>query len=261
MNKKNNVKRYLAALLTVIMIFQQSGVNAIFASSENIPEAATTEEEVAAQAEEAEEEPEEEEVEEPQEPTESPEPEQPEDPQDPEEPKEPEQPQETITPEATPEATPEVTETPEETTTPTPEVTEAPEETPKTNFTYEDSRVSITAEAEEGANLPQDAELKADYLDPNGDAYKAAVEEFNVQLGNDDTIADYVLYDIYFLSESKNGRIEPEDGNVTVSVTFKTPEVIENKDKIVDSQIVHLDDENKAEVVSGNVDISADGTV
>ena len=261
MNKKNNVKRYLAALLTVIMIFQQSGVNAIFASSENIPAAATTEEEVAAQAEEAEEEPEEEEVEEPQEPTESPEPEQPEDLQDPEEPKEPEQPQETITPEATPEATPEVTETPEETTTPTPEVTEAPEETPKTNFTYEDSRVSITAEAEEGANLPQDAELKADYLDPNGDAYKAAVEEFNVQLGNDDTIADYVLYDIYFLSESKNGRIEPEDGNVTVSVTFKTPEVIENKDKIVDSQIVHLDDENKAEVVSGNVDISADGTV
>lgn len=45
MNMKSNVKRYLAALLTVIMIFQKSGVNAIFASSENIPAATTTEEE------------------------------------------------------------------------------------------------------------------------------------------------------------------------------------------------------------------------
>ena len=65
MNMKSNVQRYLAALLTVIMNFQQSGANAIFASSENIPAATTTEEEVAAQSEEPEEE--EPEVEEPEE--------------------------------------------------------------------------------------------------------------------------------------------------------------------------------------------------
>lgn len=82
-----------------------------------------------------------------------------------------------------------------------------------------------------------------------------------MQLGNDDTIADYVLYDIYFLSASKEGRIEPEDGNVTVNVTFKTPQVTENKGEIVESQVVHLDDQNNAEVVSGNVDISSDGAV
>lgn len=191
MNMKSNVKRYLAALLTVIMIFQQSGANAIFASSENIPAVTTTEEEVAAQSEEPEvEEPEEEEPE--QTPEEQPDEDQQEDSEDSNDSNDSENPQNPVTP------VPEVTEVPTE--TPTPEVTETPEETPKTDFTYEDSRVAITAKAEEGANLPQDAELKADYIDPNSDEYKAAVEAFNVQLGNDDTIADYVLYDIYFLS-------------------------------------------------------------
>lgn len=260
MNMKSNVKRYLAALLTVIMIFQQSGANAIFASSENIPAATTTEEEVAAQSEEPEEE--EPEAEEPEEedPEQTPEEEQPDEDQqedsddsdDSNDSNDSENPQNPVTP------VPEVTEVPTE--TPTPEVTETPEETPKTDFTYEDSRVAITAKAEESANLPQDAELKADYIDPNSDEYKAAVEAFNVQLGNDDTIADYVLYDIYFLSASKEGRIEP-DGNVTVNVTFKTPQVTENKGEIVESQVVHLNDQNNAEVVSGNVDISSDGAV
>lgn len=93
MNMKSNVKRYLAALLTVIMIFQQSGANAIFASSENIPAATTTEEEVAAQSEEPEEE--EPDAEEPEEedPEQTPEEQPDEDQQEPEAPEEPEQPQ------------------------------------------------------------------------------------------------------------------------------------------------------------------------
>ena len=255
MTRKSKVRRYLAAILTVIMIFQQSGTNAIFANGEDISAVATTEEaagqsdgtdevESVSQAEE-------------QQPEQTPEatPE-----TSPEEtPASETTPEVTEAPETTPEVTetPEITEAPEETPTPEPEATEAP----KTDFTYEDSRVSVTATAEEGANLPQDAELKADYLDPASDEYKAAVEAFDVQLGNDDTVADYVLYDIYFLSASEEGRIEPENGNVTVNVTFKTPQVIENKDEVVESQVVHLDDQNNAEVVTGNVDISSDGTV
>lgn len=221
MNMKSNVKRYLAALLTVIMIFQQSGANAIFASSENIPAATTTEEEVAAQAEEAEEEPEEEEpeVEEPEEeeleqtPEEQPDEDQQEDSEDSNDSNDPENPQNPVTP------VPEVTEVPTE--TPTPEVTETPEETPKTDFTYEDSRVAITAKAEEGANLPQDAELRVEYLqDTDSEKYNTELNELNNLLGvdNEKITADYLFYDIYFTSESAGGRIEPATGTVKVQM-------------------------------------------
>ena len=261
-SKTTKVRRYLAAILTVLMIFQQATTSVIYASSEaavpTVTEApaAQTEETPEKQVEETPEEKtpteEENEGEEPAAPTEAPA-------------ENEAEPEVTVTPAAEPTATEapavEATATPVPEATPIPEVTETPEETPKTDFTYEDSRVAITAKAEEGANLPQDAELKADYIDPNSDVYKAAVEAFNVQLGNDDTVADYVLYDIYFLSASKEGRIEPEDGNVTVNVTFKTQQETENKGEILESQVVHLDDQNNAEVVSGNVDISSDGTV
>ena len=221
MNMKSNVKRYLAALLTVIMIFQQSGANAIFASSENIPAATTTEEEVAAQAEEAEEEPEEEEpeVEEPEEeepeqtPEEQPDEDQQEDSEDSNDSNDSENPQNPVTP------VPEVTEVPTE--TPTPEVTETPEETPKTDFTYEDSRVAITAKAEEGANLPQDAELRVEYLqDTDSEKYNTELNELNNLLGvdNEKITADYLFYDIYFTSESAGGRIEPAAGTVKVQM-------------------------------------------
>ena len=261
-SKTTKVRRYLAAILTVLMIFQQATTSVIYASSEaavpTVTEApaAQTEETPEKQVEETPEEKtpteEENEGEESAAPTEAPA-------------ENEAEPEVTVTPAAEPTATEapavEATATPVPEATPIPEVTETPEETPKTDFTYEDSRVAITAKAEEGANLPQDAELKADYIDPNSDVYKAAVEAFNVQLGNDDTVADYVLYDIYFLSASKEGRIEPEDGNVTVNVTFKTQQETENKGEILESQVVHLDDQNNAEVVSCNVDISSDGTV
>ena len=57
-------------------------------------------------------------------------------------------------------------------------------EAPKTFFRYEDSRVVITATAPEDANLPQDAEIKADYIAPGTDRYNAAVAAFNSQLSS-----------------------------------------------------------------------------
>ena len=138
MNMKSNVKRYLAALLTVIMIFQQSGANAIFASSENIP-AATTTEEVAVQSEEPAESEPVPQAEEEQQPEQTPE-------------AEPEQtpettPEETPAPEVTPETTPEVTETPEETPAPEEPKDENQEKDP------EDSANEIAELEGEGANL------------------------------------------------------------------------------------------------------------
>ena len=264
-SKTTKVRRYLAAILTVLMIFQQATTSVIYASSEAaVP---TVTEAPAAQTEETpenqvEETPEEKtptegenEGEKSAAPTEAPA-------------ENEAEPEVTVTPAAEPTAT----EAPavEATATPVPEATEVPEATPtevpkKTEFVYDDSRVSIIANAGETANLPQDAELKADYMAPGSNAYNAAIAAFNSQLGNQlgistENIVDYVLYDVYFQSASEGGRIEPND-YVTVSMNFKTAEMTTTEGEVVDSKVVHLDNDGSAEIVNGSVDLAADGTV
>ena len=264
-SKTTKVRRYLAAILTVLMIFQQATTSVIYASSEaavpTVTEApaAQTEETSEKQVEETPEEKTptegENEGEESVAPTEAPA-------------ENEAEPEVTVTPAAEPTAT----EAPavEATATPVPEATEVPEATPtevpkKTEFVYDDSRVSIIANAGETANLPQDAELKADYMAPGSNAYNAAIAAFNSQLGNQlgistENIVDYVLYDVYFQSASEGGRIEPND-YVTVSMNFKTAEMTTTEGEVVDSKVVHLDNDGSAEIVNGSVDLAADGTV
>ena len=264
-SKTTKVRRYLAAILTVLMIFQQATTSVIYASSEaavpTVTEApaAQTEETPEKQVEETPEEKtpteEENEGEKSAAPTEAPA-------------ENEAEPEVTVTPAAEPIAT----EAPavEATATPVPEATEVPEATPtevpkKTEFVYDDSRVSIIANAGKTANLPQDAELKADYMAPGSNAYNAAIAAFNSQLGNQlgistENIVDYVLYDVYFQSASEGGRIEPND-YVTVSMNFKTAETTTTEGEVVDSKVVHLDNDGSAEIVNGSVDLAEDGTV
>ena len=171
-------------------------------------------------------------------------------------------------------AAPEATATPaaEATATPTPEVSASPSETPtpteapKTSFRYEDSRVVITATAPEDANLPQDAEIKADYIAPGTDRYNAAVAAFNSQLSSqlgldaENTEAEYVLYDVYFLI-ADGSRIEPENGNVKVDMSFKQIQKSTVDGDVVNKDVVHLDNEGQAEVVTEYVNTNADGEI
>ena len=308
MNKKNKAKRYLAGLLTVLMIFQQSGMNSILADSDEVPVTFAAEEELAgydevqeyegqAQAEETVEEPVTEEVmeeepsqseesgepeepsqpeesgepEEPSQPEESGEPEEPSQPEEPGEPEEPSQPEESGDPEETmqpeepgdseePEQ-PEITEIPELTATPEPEQTEVP----KTDFSYEDESISVTAAAEESAGLPQDAQLKVEnLLNTDPQRYEGEKSEMNSLLGIDGEIftAEYLLYDIYFWSETADGRVEPADGSVKVQMNFTEPQLVKNtQEQIVQSNLkVYVNrqedtaaqfDTNEAEAVQG----------
>ena len=284
MNKKNKAKRYLAGLLTVLMIFQQSGMNSILADSDEVPVTFAAEEELAgydevqeyegqAQAEETVEEPVTEEVmeEEPSQSEESGEPEEPSQPEEPGEPEEPSQPEESGDPEETmqpeepgdseePEQ-PEITEIPELTATPEPEQTEVP----KTDFSYEDESISVTAAAEESAGLPQDAQLKVEnLLNTDPQRYEGEKSEMNSLLGIDGEIftAEYLLYDIYFWSETADGRVEPADGSVKVQMNFTEPQLVKNtQEQIVQSNLkVYVNrqedtaaqfDTNEAEAVQG----------
>ena len=171
-------------------------------------------------------------------------------------------------------AAPEATATPaaEATATPTPEVSASPSETPtpteapKTSFRYEDSRVVITATAPEDANLQQDAEIKADYIAPGTDRYNAAVAAFNSQLSSqlgldaENTEAEYVLYDVYFLT-ADGSRIEPESGNVKVDMSFKKIQESTVDGDVVNKNVVHLDNDGQAEVVTEYVNTNADGEI
>ena len=110
-------------------------------------------------------------------------------------------------------------------------MTEAPEETPKTNFTYEDSRVSITAEAEEGANLPQDAELKVDYLqNTDPEKYNAEIAELNNLIGvdnekiTDDEVCQSNLRVYINKKEDTTAEFEKDETDAIKHVSFKTSE-------------------------------------
>ena len=158
-------------------------------------------------------------------------------------------------------AAPEATATPaaEATATPTPEVSASPSETPtptpteapKTSFRYEDNRVVITATAPEDAKLPQNAEIKADYIAPGTDRYNAAVAAFNSQLSSqlgldaENTEAEYVLYDVYFLT-ADGSRIEPESGNVKVDMSFKQIQKSTVDGDVVNKDVVHLENDGQA---------------
>ena len=170
------------------------------------------------------------------------------------------------------EAPAEPTEAPAPETSPTvaPETTSVPQseetEVSKTSFTYEDNRVVITATAPEEANLPQDAELKADYLQPGSETYNAAVAAFNSQLANElglngeNRTAEYVLYDVYFLT-ADGSRIEPESGHVKVDMTFKQIQESTVDGEVVNKDVVHLKNDGVAEVVTEYVNTNAEGEV
>ncbi len=157
----------------------------------------------------------------------------------------------------------ESTETEMITETETETETEAPV---KTKFRYEDSRVIITARASKKAALPEDAEIKADYLVPGSAQYNAAVAALNAQLdrltdySEDEVEQDYVLYDIYFLSATE-GRIEPEHGKVKVEMTFKSAQTTDIEGEIVDQEVVHLKNNGVAEVVTDFINTNGDGEV
>lgn len=158
-----------------------------------------------------------------------------------------------------------VTPTPELSVTPTPELSVTPTVTPEPDYQYEDDKVIVAAYADEDANLPEDAVLNARYIKPGSEEYQNAVAAFDEQLGNDeDAVTDYVLYDVYFTSESaesENKEIEPE-GNVNIFMTFKDNEHTKVQGDIVDTQVVHLKDSGEAEVIeNGTVDVTDDSTI
>ncbi|MDO5135192.1 MAG: FctA domain-containing protein [Eubacteriales bacterium] len=143
---------------------------------------------------------------------------------------------------------------------------EKDKETPKTSFAYEDSRVRVTAAAQETAALPQAAELRADYIAPGTERHResAAVIEGQLlaQLGGTDENAqvEYVLYDVYFCLPD-GSRVEPEAGSVKVEMSFKLLQALETERKIVHKDVVHIRKDGRAEIVTDYINTNENGEV
>ncbi len=151
------------------------------------------------------------------------------------------------------------------------EESEAETEAPKTDFIYEDARVKITATAQPEANLPQDAQIHADYIQPGTPEYQAAAAALEAAYAGQDVVLDYVFYDIYFTAASAgDGRIEPEAGTVTVSMQFKQPELKPEAEAAQAADeaaavattydVMHVEN-GKAQEVPSNVQTTEDGSV
>lgn len=117
----------------------------------------------------------------------------------------------------------------------------------KTSFSYFDNRVSIQATADKKANFPQNTVLKADYVKPGSAEYKQAAALAESKYGEDGKELEFVFYDIYF--ESDGERIEPEAGNVTVTVDFKKA-VLPDSEETESSthEVIHINGSNVEKV-------------
>lgn len=76
----------------------------------------------------------------------------------------------------------------------------------------------------------------------------------------ENTTAEYVLYDVYFLI-ANGSRIEPENGNVKVDMSFKKVQESTTEGEVVNRDVVHLKDNGAAEVVTDYVNTNADGEI
>ena len=79
-------------------------------------------------------------------------------------------------------------------------------------------------------------------------------------LDAENTEAEYVLYDVYFLT-ADGSRIEPESGNVKVDMSFKQIQKSTVDGDVVNKDVVHLDNDGQAEVVTKYVNTNADGEI
>jgi len=128
--------------------------------------------------------------------------------------------------------------------------------------TSSDGRAEITVTTSEDAEIPEDAALVAEYLDPDSDDYAAAAAKIESQLGSqlgldkDGAEAAYVLYDVSFVCDGE--EIEP-NADVTVKMTFSNVIDLGIDGEIISKEVVHLTDDKVAEIVTEYVYVTEDG--
>ena len=96
----------------------------------------------------------------------------------------------------------------------------------KTDFRFENDEVVITATVSEDAELPENAEIKAEKLEAGSEKYEEAKQASMRDLGTAED-AEYTFYDVTFTVDGN--EVELPKGAAVINMQFKDGEVQENE--------------------------------
>ena len=117
-------------------------------------------------------------------------------------------------------------------------------ENQQTVYTYEDSKVTVTATLENADAVPDNAKFvvtkmnKADHQD----GYAYAEQKLKEYEELENVLYDsYLIYDMHFEDENGN-EIEPAESQVSVNISYKKAQKLSNETTEDSVQVLHLDE-------------------
>lgn len=125
----------------------------------------------------------------------------------------------------------------------------------KTDYTYEDKKISVKAVLANASAISDQAELRVKEIPESTTEYKKYQEALNKK---SNLYSNVLLYDISFILDGK--EVEPTDGNVKVSMSFKDQQLSDDlnvKDNN-DLKVIHFKDNdvNKQETLDANTNVN-----
>lgn len=125
----------------------------------------------------------------------------------------------------------------------------------KTDYTYEDKKISVKAVLANASAISDQAELRVKEIPESTTEYKKYQEALNKQ---SNLYSNVLLYDISFILDGK--EVEPTDGNVKVSMSFKDQQLSDDlnvKDND-DLKVIHFKDNdvNKQETLDASTNVN-----
>ena len=137
-------------------------------------------------------------------------------------------------------------------------------ENQQTVYTYEDSKVTVTATLENADAVPDNAKFvvtkmnKADHQDD----YAYAEQKLKEYEESENVLYDsYLIYDMHFEDENGN-EIEPAESQVSVNISYKKAQKLSNETTEDSVQVLHLDENlDQLEDVTDNVELNKKGKI
>ena len=137
-------------------------------------------------------------------------------------------------------------------------------ENQQTVYTYEDSKVTVTATLENADAVPDNAKFvvtkmnKADHQDD----YAYAEQKLKEYEESENVLYDsYLIYDMHFEDENGN-EIEPAEGQVSVNISYKKAQRLSEEATADSVQVLHLDENlEQLEDVTDNVELNKKGKI
>lgn len=124
----------------------------------------------------------------------------------------------------------------------------------KTDFLFENEEVVITANVSEDAELPENAEMKAEKLEAGSEKYEEAKQASMRDLGTAED-AEYTFYDVTFTVDGS--EVELPEGAAVINVEFKNSEVQENATQ----SALHIEQTEEGAVAKDVTAQSEDGSL